>query len=138
MESNGQERTDHIRAEMQELMMDKVSVFRHRDGLLQAREKIRELQERYKRISLRDKGNCFNGDLQDAIELGHMLDLAELITLWALNREESRGAHYREDFPERNDEKWLVHTMLRQSAEGPQIFTKPVTIIKYPPEERKY
>jgi succinate dehydrogenase / fumarate reductase flavoprotein subunit len=139
MESNGKERSGPIRAEMEEVMMDKVSVFRHREGLLEALEKIRELKERYKQIAIQDKGNCFNRDLLDAIELGHMLDLAEVIALGALSREESRGAHSREDFPERDDAKWLVHTMFRYSAEdGPQIFFKPVTITKFQPEERKY
>jgi len=138
MESSGQERTDHLRADMQTVMMDKVSVFRHRDGLLQAQEKIRELKERYQKISLQYKGNSFNSELQDSVELGHMLDLAELIILGALQREESRGAHYREDFPQRDDGKWLVHTLVCQATDGPQIFTMPVTIAKYQPEERKY
>jgi len=138
MESSGQERTDHLRADMQTVMMDKVSVFRHRDGLLQAQEKIRELKERYQKISLQYKGNSFNSELQDSVELGHMLDLAELIILGALQREESRGAHYREDFPQRDDGKWLVHTLVCQATDGPQIFTMPVTITKYQPEERKY
>jgi succinate dehydrogenase / fumarate reductase flavoprotein subunit len=139
MESNGKERSSHIRAELQEVMMDKVSVFRKREGLLKAMEKVRELRERYERVSLQDKGNCFNRDLLDALELGYMLDLAELITLGALEREESRGAHYREDFPKRDDEKWLVHTMFKYSAtEEPQISFRPVTITKFQPKERKY
>lgn len=139
MESNGSERSGPIRTEMQEVMMDWVSVFRHKDGLVEALEKVRKLKLRYRDIAIQDKGNCFNRDLLDAIELGYMLDLAEVITLGALAREESRGAHYREDFPERNDNKWLVHTMLRYSADSePEMFFKPVIITRFQPEERKY
>ena len=139
LESKGKERIGPIRAEMQEVMMDKVSVFRHQEALEEALEKVRELKERYRQISVQDRGNCFNRELLDAIELGYMLDLAEVITLGALNREESRGAHSREDFPKRDDEKWLVHTMFRHSTdEGPQVFFKPVTITRFEPKERKY
>jgi succinate dehydrogenase / fumarate reductase flavoprotein subunit len=139
MESTGSETGGPIREELQEVMMDKVSVFRNRLGLTEALEKIRELKGRYKKIAIQDKGSCFNRDLLDAIELGYMLDLAEVITLGALTREESRGAHSREDFPDRDDQKWLVHTMFRYSKEeGPQVFFKPVTITRFQPQERKY
>ncbi|UCE82959.1 MAG: succinate dehydrogenase flavoprotein subunit [Deltaproteobacteria bacterium] len=139
LQSNGKENVGSIRAEMQEVMMDKVSVFRHKEGLEEALGKVRELKGRYRQISVQDKGNCFNRELLDAIELGYMLDLAEVIALGALSREESRGAHSREDFPNRDDEKWLVHTMFRHSTdEGPQVFFKPVTITRFEPKERKY
>jgi succinate dehydrogenase / fumarate reductase flavoprotein subunit len=139
MQSKGKESIGPIRAEMQEVMMADVSVFRHQEGLVEALDKVRKLKERYQHISLQDKGNCFNRELLDAIELGHMLDLAEVITLGALNREESRGAHSREDFPKRNDDKWLVHSMFKYSAdEGVQEFFKPVTITRFQPKERKY
>jgi succinate dehydrogenase / fumarate reductase flavoprotein subunit len=139
MGSNGKEKSSHIRAQLQEVMMDKVSVFRTKEGLSEALEKVWELKERYAGVSLQDKGNCFNRDLLDATELGYMLDLAEVISLGALQREESRGAHYREDFPERDDEKWLVHTMCAFSdTERPQISYKPVTITRFQPKERKY
>jgi succinate dehydrogenase / fumarate reductase flavoprotein subunit len=139
MESNGKERSSHIRSKLQAIMMDKVSVFRTGADLLEALEKVRELKKRYGQVSLQDKGNCFNRDLLEAIELEYMLDLAEVITLGALEREESRGAHYREDFPKRDDEKWLVHTMSRYSATGePQISYNPVTITRFQPKERKY
>jgi succinate dehydrogenase / fumarate reductase flavoprotein subunit len=120
-------------------MMDKVSVFRMGEDLLQALEKVRELKKRYRQVSLHDKGSCFNRDLLEAIELGYMLDLAEVISLGALEREESRGAHCREDFPDRDDEKWLVHTLCKFSDTGePQISYKPVTITRFQPKERKY
>ena len=139
MDNGGNEKTGEIQAQMQEFMMEKVSVFRTRDGLLEALEKIRELKERYKQIGLEDKGNCFNRDLLDAVELGHMLDLAEVIAMGALYRQESRGAHSREDFPQRDDEKWLVHTMARYVPDKkPELTYRPVTITRFQPQERKY
>ena len=138
MESNGKERIGPILADMQDVMMENVSVFRQKSSLNAALEKIRDLKELYKRIGVQDKGRCFNRNLLDAIELGHMLDLAEVITLGALHRTESRGSHCREDFPERNDESWLAHTMVRYTRNGPELFYKPVTITKFQPKERKY
>jgi succinate dehydrogenase / fumarate reductase flavoprotein subunit len=139
MKSTGKETSGTIRAELQESMMENVSVFRQKNSLTAALDKIRQLKTRYQSLSIQDKGNCFNRDLLDAIELGHLLDLAEVITQGALKREESRGAHSREDFPERDDEKFLSHTMMRyDAAKGPQIFTKPVAVTKFEPKERKY
>ena len=139
MESGGKENSAIIRKEMQEIMMEKVSVFRTREGITQALEAVRNLKERYGHISLADKGGCFNRDLLDALELGHLLDLAEAIALGALHREESRGAHSREDFPDRDDKGFLSHTMVRLSEEGaPVLFAKPVSITQFQPKERKY
>jgi succinate dehydrogenase / fumarate reductase flavoprotein subunit len=138
MASDGQEKAGAIAAEMQEMMMNNVSVFRTADGLKTALAKLGELKERYRRISVQDKGNCFNRDLLDALELGNMLELAEIIAMGALYREESRGAHSREDFPERDDEKYLKHTMVRHTGDGPQIFDKPVVITRFEPKERTY
>jgi succinate dehydrogenase / fumarate reductase flavoprotein subunit len=138
MARDGKEKIGSIQAEMQNVMMDNVSVFRTAEGLNAALDKVRKLKDRYRDIALVDKGSCFNRDLLDALELGYMLDLAEAITLGALHREESRGAHSREDFTDRNDEKFLHHTMVRFSAEGPTIFEKPVTITRFEPKERKY
>ena len=135
MSSNGKERSGNLAAELQEVMMDKVSVFRQQEGLLEALEKIRELKGRYEQISLQDKGNCFNRDLLEGFELGHMLDLAEVITMGALQRQESRGAHSREDFPVRDDEKWLVHTLARYVPDRePELIYKPVTITRFQPQ----
>ena len=139
MQSSGRETSGAIRAELQESMMENVSVFRQHESLTAALDKVKALKARYKSISLQDKGSCFNRDLLDAIELGHLLDLAEVITQSALIRKESRGAHSREDFPDRDDKKFLVHTMARYDADrGPQLFTKPVAITKFEPKERKY
>jgi succinate dehydrogenase / fumarate reductase flavoprotein subunit len=123
---------------MQEVMMDNVSVFRTAQALNAALDKVRELKTRYDDIALVDKGSCFNRDLLDALELGYMLDLAEAIAMGALHREESRGAHSREDFSERNDEKFLHHTMIRYREKEPVVFKKPVTITRFEPKERKY
>jgi len=138
MTRDGKDNTGRLMARMQEVMMDKASVFRLEAGLIEALGKIRELQQSYRNISLQDKGSCFNRDLLDALELGHMLDLAEVIAMGALHREESRGAHCREDFPDRNDEKFLVHTLVRHTGDVPRIFEKGVTITRFQPKERKY
>jgi succinate dehydrogenase / fumarate reductase flavoprotein subunit len=139
MQSNGPETSGAIRAELQETMMENVSVFRQNESLTAALDKIEALKARYQDLSIQDKGSCFNRDLLDAIELGHLLDLAEVITRSALIREESRGAHSREDYPDRDDKKFLAHTMTTYDAEkGPQMFAKPVVINKFEPKERKY
>jgi succinate dehydrogenase / fumarate reductase, flavoprotein subunit len=138
MAANGKENVGDIMAGMQEIMMENVSVFRMESPVTEALEKLRELKGRYQKIALQDKGHCFNRDLLDALELGHMLDLAEVIAMGALYRKESRGAHFREDFPERDDETFLVHTLARYAAKGPQLFQKPVTITRFQPKERKY
>jgi len=138
MSGNGAETAGSIMAQMQEVMMEKVSVFRTEAGLSEALEKIRELQQRCRNIRLHDKGSCFNRDLLDAVELEHMLDLAEVIAMGALYRKESRGAHFREDFPARDDKQFLVHTLVRHTEDVPQIFEKSVAITRFQPRERKY
>jgi succinate dehydrogenase / fumarate reductase, flavoprotein subunit len=138
MQQQGKERSDRIMAEMQATMMDKVSVFRQHAGLTEALAKVRELKERYQHVSLQDKGSCFNRNLLDTIELGYMLDLAEVIVMGALHRQESRGAHYREDFPQRDDDRFLVHTLFGYTDGRPEVFERPVTITRFQPQERKY
>ena len=128
-----------IQAEMREVMMDKVSVFRTEKGLQTALETVRGLKVKYRRIHIRDRGRLFNRELLDVLELGYMLDLAEAITLSALFRKESRGAHSREDYPKRDDGRFLVHSMVRLDRDRvPQVFTKPVRITRFQPQERKY
>ncbi len=139
MQSTGRETSGAIRAALQESMMENVSVFRHKGSLTAALDNIKTLKARYQKLGIQDQGSCFNRDLLDAIELGHMLDLAEAIARSALKREESRGAHSREDFPDRDDKNFLVHTMALYDADkGPHLFTKPVTITNFEPKERKY
>ncbi len=133
------ESSGHILRELQQIMTDNVSVFRNAEGLNQNLSKIRELKERYKKVKVEDKGNCFNRNLLDVLELGYMLELAEVITLGAFKREESRGAHYREDFKERKDKKFLNHSMFRFRGrdQDPEYFIKPVSITRFQPKERK-
>jgi succinate dehydrogenase / fumarate reductase flavoprotein subunit len=139
LNGNGKERVSRIRKELQEVMMDKVSVFRTGESIKEAIEKIKELKERYKEIKIDDKGKRFNTDLIEAIELGNLLDTAEAIAYSTLNRTESRGAHYREDYPKRDDQNWLKHTLIYKNEEKePIIKYKPVVITKIPPMERKY
>jgi succinate dehydrogenase / fumarate reductase flavoprotein subunit len=139
MDGAGEERSSAIRIEMQKIMMDNVSVFRHREALLKVLDRLRVLKERCRYIRIQDKGRCFNRDLLDAMEVGYMLDLAEAITLGALNRDESRGAHFREDCPDRDDKHWLVHSLFCYAGlNPPQFLTKPVKITDFEPKERKY
>ena len=88
--------------------------------------------------TLKDKGRIYNSNLVNALELENLLDLAELMITAALNREESRGGHARTDFPERDDDKWLKHTLVSHRDEGPKISYKEVTINRWKPVERKY
>jgi succinate dehydrogenase / fumarate reductase flavoprotein subunit len=120
-------------------------VFRTEQTIKTAVEKIAELRERYLSVSVQDKGKRFNTDLLEAVELGFLLDLAEVLVYSARNRKESRGAHMREDYPLRDDKNFMVHTMAyltgdpETSAGGHiKLGTKPVVVTNYPPTERKY
>ncbi len=108
--SNGKESVSKLRAELQEGMTANAGVFRSRESLEQQLKNIDNLLERYKSIRIDDKSNIYNTDLQEALELGHMLEFSKFIVVGALNREESRGGHYREDFPQRDDSRFLKHT----------------------------
>ncbi|UTT40509.1 succinate dehydrogenase flavoprotein subunit [Glutamicibacter mishrai] len=142
---NGTERVSDLRSTLQETMDANVQVFRDERSLKEARDVIEDLRRRYKNISVQDKGKRFNLDLLEAIELGFLLDLAEVITVAALHRKESRGGHYREDFPNRDDENFMKHSMSYRDAEavtedikGIRMETKPVVFTRYQPMERKY
>jgi len=137
--STGKEKPARIRDEMQKAMMDNVGVFRTGPMIQDALNKVHELQERYKRVEVDDHGQRFNTDLYEAWELGSLLDLAEATAASALAREESRGAHYREDFPKRDDVNWLKHTLVTRGEDGNLKLTyKPVVITQWQPKERKY
>jgi succinate dehydrogenase / fumarate reductase flavoprotein subunit len=101
-------------------------------------DKVHELQERYRRVGLQDKGKTFNTELLEAIELGYLLDLAEVTAASALARKESRGAHSREDYPDRDDETWLKHTLAYRTEKGVELKYKPVTITRFEPKPRTY
>ncbi len=137
--SKGSERIADIAAEMKRVMMDHVGVFRTEEGMQQALNKIRELKERFKHIHIDDRGKIFNTELLTAWELGNLLDLAEVTTVSALARKESRGAHSREDYPKRDDQNWLKHTLAWMRENGQiELRYKPVVITKYQPKERVY
>ncbi|GAB6073694.1 FAD-dependent oxidoreductase [Nautilia lithotrophica] len=138
LNSNGNEKVAQIRSELQETMSTKVGVFREEATMLEAKEKLKELRKRYKNIKLDDKGKLYNTDLQEAIELGHMLDYALFIVEGAINRKESRGAHYREDYPKRDDENFLKHTFGYLKDGEIELDYGEVKITKFEPQERKY
>jgi succinate dehydrogenase / fumarate reductase, flavoprotein subunit len=115
--SNGNSRTSELREIMQKTMMDNVGVFREGSKMQESIDTLRELRERFENdLSFDDAGSQYNMDVFQAYELGNMLDLAEVTALSALNRTESRGAHSREDYKKRDDENWLVHTLISQTS----------------------
>ncbi len=136
--TEGSERIADITNEMRSLMMDEVGLFRNAAGMQLALDKIHELKERIHYIRLDDCGKVFNTNLLNAWEISNLLDLAEVTTFSALARTESRGAHAREDFPKRDDENWLKHSIAKVTPEGIQLAYKPVVITKYQPKERTY
>ncbi len=137
--NNGDERVPDLRAELQESMMMDAGVFRTEESLKRQKEKLKELYERYKNIRIDDKSSTYNTDLQEAIELGHMIDYSLFIVEGALARKESRGAHYREDYPQRDDENFLKHTYAKFSGDYElEISYGDVVLGKFEPQERKY
>ncbi|OQR62371.1 succinate dehydrogenase flavoprotein subunit [Streptomyces maremycinicus] len=141
--STGTERVAELRRELQETMDANVMVFRTEQTIKTAVEKLAELRERYRNISIQDKGKRFNTDLLEAIELGNLLDLAEVMAVSALARKESRGGHYREDYPNRDDVNFMRHTMAYREVgddgtESIRLDYKPVVQTRYQPMERKY
>jgi succinate dehydrogenase / fumarate reductase flavoprotein subunit len=127
-----------LREELQADMMDHCGVYRTEELLLKARKKVGELRERYKAVRLQDKGEAFNTDLLETLELENLLDLAECTVESAVARKESRGAHAREDFPKRDDANFLKHTLAYRRDKGTELKYKPVVITKFQPQERKY
>ncbi|QKJ24852.1 succinate dehydrogenase flavoprotein subunit [Aquiluna borgnonia] len=143
--AKGKEKVAQLRKELQETMDKNAQVFRTEETLNEAFDKIQELRKRYENISIQDQGKRFNTDLLEAIELGFLLDLAEVTVITCRERRESRGAHLREDFPTRDDQKFMVHSMAYKTentdkATGTNIKLgwKPVVITNYQPMERKY
>jgi succinate dehydrogenase / fumarate reductase flavoprotein subunit len=132
------EKAGPLRTELQEIMTDKCSVFRNETDLSRALSQIRALKDRYSQVTVDDRGERFNLDLMDAVELESLLGLAETIVLSALARRESRGAHFREDFPGRDDQNWLKHTLIARTEAEPTIFYKPVVITRFQPKARSY
>ncbi len=143
--SDGPERIGAIRKDLQEIMDANVQVFRTDETLRAALAEIEKLRERYDNVGIQDRGKRYNLDLLEAVELGFLLELAEVITVAAIHRKESRGGHFREDFPNRDDEGFMHHTMTyldpdseAEGVPGMRLETKPVVITRYQPMERKY
>ncbi len=128
-----------IRRAMGNLMSEKVGVYRNSKNLESAVSELADLQEQFKTVRIQDKTKAFNTELVAALELKNMLDLAEVVAVGALERKESRGAHTREDHPERDDENWLAHTMATLGDDGrPKLDFSPVTITEFEPKARTY
>jgi fumarate reductase flavoprotein subunit len=137
--TDGRESLATIRTEMQEVMEECAGIYRSGDALAKGLDTLRELQERSTDLALADQSPVFNTEIVAALELANMLDVAECIVQSGLWREESRGAHQRTDFPDRNDERFLAHTMLtRDDAGSPSVASLPVTITRWPPGKRVY
>jgi succinate dehydrogenase / fumarate reductase flavoprotein subunit len=142
LSEHGNERVADIRTELQQTMDNNASVFRTEETLTTALNDVRALKARYDHIRVHDKGKRFNSDLLEAIELGFLLEMAEVTVAGALNRKESRGGHAREDYPKRNDAEYMKHTMAYK--QGTELISdikldwKPVVQTRYEPMERKY
>jgi len=136
--SEGDEEVSVLRDEMRRIMNEKVWIFRMDDELQRALKEIRQLKKRFKNIRIEDEGRSFNTGLVEALQLDFTLDLAEVTIISALARTESRGAHSRPDYPRRDDENWLKHTLAHYTQRGPRLQYIPVTITKWPPSARAY
>jgi succinate dehydrogenase / fumarate reductase flavoprotein subunit len=135
---SGTENGFDIANDMKKVMFDLVGIYRNEAGMREALQKVAELKERYKNVRVTDTGRIFNTELLNMWELGNMLDVAEVVATSALNRQESRGGHSREDFPSRDDKNWLKHTLVWKKDGKLKIGYKPVTITRYQPKERTY
>jgi succinate dehydrogenase / fumarate reductase flavoprotein subunit len=138
IERIGDQRIGDVRKELQTEMMDLCSVFRNEEGLKRLVAKIDAIEDKTERVALTDRGRIFNTELLDAIELAHLISLSKVIASSALQREESRGAHFRDDFPKRDDAEWLTHTFAFKKERAVEFKHKPVKITRFQPEERKY
>lgn len=138
MSGDGKERVAEVRSAMQQEMTDNMSVVREESGIRHALESLSSLKNAYQHVTVDDKGKIYNTELMEALELEHMLEVAEVMAHGALARQESRGAHFRNDFQKRDDANWLRHTMIYKTSDGIREDYKPVTITRFEPKERKY
>jgi len=137
--STGEERIVDMRDLLQAEMTEKASVFRTEETLQSVLDTIEDLKDRYEHAHIDDKGSTFNLDLTEALELGYLIDLAESLVIGAMARTESRGGHFRDDHPTRDDANWLKHTLVRRADDGKVTLDyKPVQLGRYEPMERKY
>ncbi len=136
---DGPERTADIRTDMKHAMMHKCGVFREEKPLQELMGELQELRARFERASVMDRGRRFNTEILETIEMDHMLELTQVVAAGALARQESRGGHARRDYPQRDDQSWLKHTLAYRQEDGtPALRYKSVEIVKYEPQERKY
>ena len=138
MKREGKERLADLRKRMGDITWEKVGIFRDEASLKSAYEELSELIERWESVPVVDKSKVFNTNLIELIELRNMLHLARAVAYCALHRRESRGGHYREDYPDRDDENFLKHTILRQEGDKLRIEYSEVDIKYHQPAERKY
>ena len=136
--ADGTEIAANLRREMQEVMFADVGVFRTEDGMKEALNKVRELKERFKHVRAHDATRIFNTDILEAWELGCLLDIAHVTARAALERKESRGGHAREDYPKRDDDDWLKHSLAYMDEKGVSLEYKPVTMTRFEPKKRVY
>lgn len=135
---SGTENAFDIATELKNVMFEDVGIYRNEKGMRDAIQKLSKLRERFKKVGLTDTGSIFNTEMLNAWELGNMLEVAEVVAQCAVNRQESRGGHSREDFPKRDDQSWLKHTLAWRKNGKVEIGYKPVVITKYQPKERVY
>jgi succinate dehydrogenase / fumarate reductase flavoprotein subunit len=138
LKQSGTENPAHIRRELRTLMDKHAGVYRSGESMQEGLNKIAELRQRFRKISIQDKSRIYNSNLIQALETENMLELAEVLLFAGLAREESRGAHARRDFSQRDDEKFLAHSMVYYTGGKPRLEYKPVTITTWKPVERKY
>ena len=127
-----------LRTEMQQTMERYAGIYRNEADLFEGLKRIRALRARFERVRVADASTVFNLNLTDAVEVGHMLELAEVILVGAYARTESRGAHARTDFPKRDDAKWMRHTLAEKGPDGPRLSYAPVAFTRWEPKERVY
>jgi succinate dehydrogenase / fumarate reductase flavoprotein subunit len=138
LQKKGKENLYDIKKELRAAMDQHAGVYRTGEEMKAGLKKVQDMKVRFKDIYITDKGSVYNTNLMNAMEIGNLIDLAEMLLTAAVVREESRGGHARFDFPTRDDEKWLKHTLVSYTKEGPKLSYKPVTITKWKPVERKY
>jgi succinate dehydrogenase / fumarate reductase flavoprotein subunit len=132
------DRWGKVRLAMGESMNRNLAVYRNQAGIEETIQELQELKARYTKVPVHNKGKVFNTDLIFALELGFMLDCAETIAISALERKESRGAQFRTDYPQRDDENWLKHIVVTKGEIGPEVSDLPVVVTRWALEERKY
>jgi succinate dehydrogenase / fumarate reductase flavoprotein subunit len=138
LKSDGPEKTFKLREDMQSLMSENCSIYRNQTGLITALDKLEFLNSKYKRLGLDHKGKVHNSELREAFELGNMLKVSEAVIRSALARTESRGAHFRIDYPKRDDDNWLKHSLIISTPTGLTLSYKPVSITRFQPQKRRY